>query len=154
MYCPFCGEEIRNGAIYCSQCGKDLVSGKKNPAAQVGSHNSVNKKLIVAAICIGVAIVLTAILVTILGPKSLVGTWVDQNGTEISFSSNGKFEWGSGYGTYTLYDDKKLSFIFNDFDHLGDNYSYYYGEEAKIDSHYWFISGNTLYLKGKTFTKK
>ena len=148
MYCPYCKKQTRDNSKFCSQCGKQVVSFGGNSTVATGDFVKKNKKTI-AIVCV---ITLTLILIAIgihaaSGPKSVVGTWRSSSGKEISFSSNGSFEDFRGYGRYTIYDGKKLSLVYEDWDWLGENFTYEYGDD-------WYISGNSLYLDGVYYTKK
>jgi len=157
MFCSFCGKEIRDGAIYCSQCGKNQATGAMKPGVRTATFSLSNsKKPIIVLASIILAVVLIVVCINAFGTKSIVGTWEDSEGHEVSFSSNGKFQQSSHYGTYTIYDDKKLSMVYQDFDYLGDSDSYEWGDEAMDDSDYshWYISGKTLYWRGNEYTKK
>lgn len=149
MYCPYCKNQTRDNSIFCSQCGKHIGSYGSTQPARTGKLIKRNKKTVVGYVCIlalSIALIAIPILATS-GSKSVIGTWRSSSGKEISFSSNGSFEDFRGYGHYTIYDGKKLSLVYEDWDWLGTNYTYEYGGD-------WYISGNTLYLSGDYYTKK
>lgn len=148
MYCPYCNSQTRDGSVFCSQCGSKVDLTVKTPKVSVSDIIKKNKTAI-AIICV---IALSVVLITVAvragsSSKSVIGTWRSSSGKEISFSSNGSFEDFRGYGRYTIYDGKKLSLVYEDWDWLGTNFTYEYGDD-------WYIKGNSLYLDGVYYTKK
>lgn len=137
---------MRDEALFCQSCGKK-VSGKL--------VLRLTKKSLLAILGVVLSIILLIALFNAMGAKpSIVGTWESADGREISFSKSGKFEYGAYYGTYTIYENQKLSLTFQDWDRLGDTRSYDWSEDAMVDAEYWYISGKTLYFQGKSYTKK
>lgn len=148
MYCPYCKNQTRDNSKFCSQCGKHIGSFGTTQPIDTGKLIKKNKKTIAIVCIIVLSITLIAIGIhAVSGSKSIVGTWRSSSGKEISFSSNGSFEDFRGYGRYTIYDGKKLSLVYEDWDWLGENFTYEYGDD-------WYISGSRLYLDGDYYTKK
>lgn len=93
------------------------------------------------------------------GASNIVGTW-NYMDSAISFNSSGSFEGTykgrvNRYGTYTFYDDNKLSMTYKQDGPLGTyTESFEWNSLAEQNSKYWYISGNKLYLNGYEYTKK
>lgn len=157
MYCSFCGKEIRDGATFCSQCGKNQQTGKMKQGVSASKSGLQallsNKKAIISIVSVLVAVVLIVVCVNAFGSKSIVGVWMD--GTDkITFTSDGDFQMDSTYGTYTIDDDKTLIMSSGEYSYWSGRWEYEYGPEAKEDSDYWYISGGKLYFRGGEYTKK
>ena len=153
MYCPFCGQEVRQEAVFCSACGKRIsgVDTKQNDAVckEKAAFRKNGKVLIVA---IAVLLLLVPVIKSLSQP-SIVGVWMD--GTEqVVFTKNGDYKSGSNYGTYTITSDKTLEIQYGEYSYNSGRPTYEWGAEAKEDSDYWYISGGTLYFRGGEYTKK
>ena len=154
MYCSFCGREIRNEAVFCSQCGKNQATGKmKN---EIALSNNREKSILKSKKAIGVILALVVIIIVcfnFFGSKSIVGSWENlDGGSNLTFNSNGTFQYGAKYGTYEVYDDE-ISMNFQDFDMLGTHWTVTWNEDAEEDGKGWYISGNTLYFRGYEFKR-
>lgn len=153
MYCPFCGQEVRQEAIFCSACGKQIsgVNTKQNDATRKEKAGIFkDKKGLIIAI---VALLILFSVIKSLSQPSIVGVWMD--GTkQVIFTKSGDYKSGSNYGTYTITADKTLEIQYGEYSYNSGRPTYEWGAEAKEDSDYWYISGGTLYFKGGEYTKK
>lgn len=149
MYCQYCNGQTRDESVYCSQCGKKITAfSPRQQTTPVFDVIKKNKKKIAVICVIAVLIVAVSIGIRAMSPsKSIVGTWRSSTGKEIYFSENGYFEDFRGYGRYTIYDGKKLSLVYEDWDWLGEYFTYNYGDE-------WYVSGNRLYISGDYYTRQ
>lgn len=154
MYCSFCGKEVRDGAVFCSQCGKNQTTGKmKNEVTptRLGVKSIFKNKKTLGIVL--AAVVLIAICFNSFGSKSIVGSWENlDGGSNLTFNSDGTFEYGSHYGKYEVYDDE-ISMNFQDFNYLGEHWSVGWNENAEEEGKGWYMSGNTLYFKGDEYKK-
>ena len=156
MYCAFCGKEIRDDAVFCSQCGRNQATGDMKPGVTPegsGFQNLFrNKKSVISIIAAVMAIVLISVCINAFKTPSIVGVWMD--GTDrITFTSDGQFQWDATYGTYTIEGDKTLVMSTGEYSYLNGGWSLEYGSQAKENEDYWYISGNTLYLFGDEYTR-
>ena len=160
IYCRFCGRQIRNDSVFCFSCGRKQSTGNMADENYPIKTSIFNKKakniiaLLLGFVALALTISIIAVLINSPGSPSIVGTWRSAGGDEISFDNKGRFTEGHYYETYTIYDDKKLSMIYQDWDKLGTSYSYDWGNEAKYDDDYWYISGNKLYYRKNEYTRK
>ena len=157
MFCSFCGEEIRDGAVFCSSCGKNQITGqmKKGVLPETTSVQTLrcNKKTVRSIVSALLLIVVVIVCVNAFKSQSIVGVWMD--GTDkITFTSDGDFQWDSTYGTYTIDDDKTLIMDSGEYSYHSGRWEYQYGPEAKENSDYWYVSGSKLYFRGDEYTKK
>ena len=154
MYCVFCGKEVRDSAVFCSQCGKNQSTGKtKNEVVptKVGVKSILKNKKLLGIIL--VAVVFIAVCFNSFGSKSIVGSCENlDGGSNLTFNSDGTFEYGGSYGRYEVYDDE-ISMNFQDFDRLGTHWYVAWNENAEEEGEGWYISGNTLYFKGSKYKK-
>lgn len=153
MYCPFCGREVRQEAVFCSACGKQIsgVNTKQSNAARKEKTDSrKNRKGLIIAI---VSILVLVPVIKAISQPSIVGVWMD--GTrQVVFTKNGDYKSGSNYGTYAITSDKTLEIQYGEYSYDSGRPTYEWGAEAKEDSDYWYISGGTLYFRGGEYTKK
>lgn len=154
MFCVKCGEKLKEDAKFCSSCGKSVDEECSNENVSTGgvlSSNFLKKfdsKKIIAIV--GIIVVLVVLVSALPNSKksSIVGSWENYNGFEVSFSENGEFTYGTNhYGTYTIYDDNQLVLTYKDFDWLTEQDKY----EWEVD---WYVDGNTLTLDEKVFYRK
>lgn len=150
MYCTFCGQKIRDGALFCSECGRNLTTSnfKSNPVAAKSA-----KKIWISVLAGIAAVVLLIVVIRSVVSPSIVGVWM--NGTnQVVFTKDGNYESGANYGTYTITSDKTLEILHGEYSYNSGRLTYKWGPEAKKDSDYWYISGGTLYFRGRKYIKK
>ncbi len=159
MFCYFCGKEIRDGAVFCSECGKNQTTGQPKKGISKKSDITIEQKR-KKTIFLGIlAVVLIVVGIIAFSSKSIVGVWM--SGTmQISFTSDGQFKRDATYGTYTIDDDKTLILDAGEYSYRSGVWEYEYSEKAieeygdLLDDGYWYIKGNTLYLNGNDFVKR
>ena len=145
-------EELREGAVFCPNCGKNQATGKN---AKTASSPKKKKYIIAASIVVG--LILFSAIWNAINP-SIVGTWMC--GTDqVIFESDGSFSYiGSSdityrcSGGYSINKNKTLEVNASGyFMNMSD--TLYYGKEAKHDSDYWYLEGNKLYFRGDVYTR-
>lgn len=155
MFCSFCGKEIKDGVNFCSQCGakQQVVNNylKRFDKNSILSFLKSKKgKVTIVAFLTALVIICS---INFVSARSIVGVWM--SGTKkITFTKEGDFKMNSAYGTYTIEDDKTLIMSCGEYSYLNGKWEYEYGEEAKEDSDFWYISGDTLYLRGSEYKRK
>lgn len=150
MYCSFCGKQIRDGAVFCSECGRNLTTGN----SKIGTVSSKSSNKVWIPILAGVvAVVLLIAIIGSVASPSIVGVWMDGT-SQVVFTKDGDYKSGANYGTYTITSDKTLEILYGEYSYNSGRPTYKWGPEAKEDSDYWYISGGTLYFRGGEYTKK
>ena len=147
MYCSFCGKQIREGAIFCSECGRNLVTG--NSKTNVG----ISKRSWVPLVAVIALVVLLITVIKSVADTSIVGVWMDGT-SQVVFTEDGNYQSDANYGTYTITSDKTLEILYGEYSYHSGRPTYKWGPEAKEDADYWYISGGTLYFRGGEYTKK
>lgn len=150
MYCSFCGKQIRDGAVFCSECGRNLTTGN----SKIDTVTSKCSKKVWLPVLAGiVAAVLLITVISSVASPSIVGVWM--SGTkQVVFTKNGDYKNDDNYGTYDITSDKTLEIEYGAYSYNSGRRTYVWGPEAKEDSDYWYISGGTLYFCGREYTKK
>ena len=150
MYCSFCGQKIREGAQFCSECGRNLTTGKT--LKETTSVKSDKKAWIIFSSVV-VAAALVVAIISSFGSSSIVGVWMDGT-NQVIFTKEGDYKSGANYGTYAISSDKTLEILYGEYSYNSGRHSYKWGPEAKENSEYWYISGKTLYFRGGEYRKK
>lgn len=154
MYCSFCGHQVRDGALFCSECGRNLTTGKaKNETKKAPPSKKVWIPVLAGVIVIALVIAVISSISPASTSTSIVGVWMD--GTDrVIFTEAGDYKDGLNYGTYAITSDKTLEIDYGEYSYHSGSTSYKWGSEAMNDSDYWYISGDTLYILGGEYTKK
>lgn len=147
MFCSFCGKEIRDGATFCSKCGKNQLTGEMKPGATPLKSGTV--VLVATLVCFIIVIA----CISRFRSNSIVGVWM-HGADKVTFTSDGDFQIDSTYGTYTIDDSNTLIMSCGEYSYLSGTLEYEYGPEAKEDEDYWYISNGKLYFWGDEYTKK
>lgn len=156
--CPICNMNISVYDKFCINCGtklsiKNVANNKKRfQLPQWRFERSNKERFYILIVSMMIAFIFSFVISLILAPITIVGVWADDNGETLSFNKEGYFEMNIHYGKYTICDEKLL-IDFEDSDYLEFHYSYEWSDKAKFDSHYWYISENTLYFQGKEYKK-
>ncbi len=160
MFCAFCGKEIRGGAQFCAQCGKNQVTGLTKYKAFPAANLLQNKKAVIAVALAAVAIIVIMVCATSGDSKDIVGVWMDGT-SRIIFTADGSFRKSDAtMGTYTIREDNTLVLNAGDFSYWSGQWEYEYSKKAidedyewPRDDGYWYIQGDTLYLHGREYKR-
>lgn len=115
---------------------------------------SVNKKLFTAVVAIVLIVAVLIMIVSAMSSASIVGVWMSGT-SKIEFTEDGDFSNSyASYGTYNITSDKTLEMQYGEYSYFNGRETYKWGPEAKDNSSYWYISGNTLYISGVEYTRK
>lgn len=164
MYCPNCGKENEENAVFCEACGKTL-QGEEQTAEEVKKPTRKKGLFIglgIAAVAI-VAVVVTVLVIILNSPK-IAGSWSGLDGMVVmTFEKNGDFKMTltpktgtevSIDGEYKISKEEKLILTYKgELSFAGDD-EYEWNEEAtNSDENYWFIKDDALYLSGEKLDK-
>lgn len=150
MYCSFCGKQIRDGAVFCSECGRNVTTeNSKNSAAT----SKLSQKGLFPILAGVVAAVLLIVVIRTIASPSIVGVWMDGT-SQVIFTKYGEYKSDANYGTYAITSDDTLEIEYGEFSNNSGIRIYEWGPEAKQDSDYWYISGGILYFQGGEYKKK
>ena len=147
MICRFCGHQVRDGALFCSHCGRSF-SGNQSQSKKL--NPSQKKSIIIIA-----SIVALALLVAVFSSSStsIEGVWMSGS-KQIVFTKDGEYKSDSNFGTYTVNPDKSLEIRYSEYSFKNGVDTFIWGEEAKEDPDYWYISDGKLYFYRSEYTKQ
>ena len=119
MYCKYCGKELREGASFCTGCGKPVQKQTRMSESETGHHKpkkTVTRNVIIVGLLLAIVGIVIGIcnkpgIISLDPEKRLVGTWyeVDSDGSvnyeeDIQFFSDGTFIGFGEDGTYSIVD--------------------------------------------------
>ncbi len=164
MYCQKCGQQLEDGAQFCTKCGAAVQNMPQQPQTPPSAFGyqaygqsgapvrpKSRKGLIIGLSAGGAALAVFLILLFIVilpggGKSELVGTWYEQTGYggSIEFKADGTYDYNAmGFpisGKYTFNSTSKTGEMQIEMMGVSQNMSF------KLD-------GNTLLMEGSVFTR-